>query len=71
MWVLVATPSSSASSTAREHGLLVVLQDEGEDLDHLAVTAGRLEQMVLQLPEGQRAARRRVRRCAGHRACAG
>ena len=54
-----------------EHGLLVVLQDQGQDLDHLAVAARRLEQMLLQRPEGVAAVRRRVRRCAGRRACAG
>ena len=37
-----------------EHGLLVMLEDQGQDLDHLAVAARRLEQMLLQGPEGGR-----------------
>jgi len=34
-----------------KHRLLVVLQDEREDLDHLPVAARPLEKMALQLPE--------------------
>ena len=34
-----------------EHGLFIVLQNEGQDLHHLPVTAGTLEEMALQLPE--------------------
>ena len=34
-----------------EHGLFIVLQNEGQDLHHLPVTAGTLEEMPLQLPE--------------------
>ena len=30
-----------------EHGLLVVLENQGEDLDHLAVAARRLEHTLL------------------------
>src|ERR1700734_2045985 len=37
-----------------EHGLLVVLENQGEDLDHLAVAARRLEHALLQSPEGGR-----------------
>ena len=37
-----------------EHGLFVVLEDESENLDHLAVAARRLEQALLQSPEGER-----------------
>ena len=37
-----------------EHGLLVMLEDEGQDLDHLAVAARRLEHALLQSPEGRR-----------------
>jgi hypothetical protein len=35
-----------------EDGLFVVLEDEGEDLDHLPVASRALEQGRLQLPEG-------------------
>lgn len=35
-----------------EHGLLIVLQHEGEDLHHLPVTPGPLEQIALQVPKG-------------------
>src|ERR1700679_4367269 len=35
-----------------EHGLLVMLQNERQDLDHLAVAAWRLEHALLQSPEG-------------------
>src|SRR3546814_3884405 len=35
-----------------EHRLLIMLQDQREDLHHLPVTAGALEQEALQLPEG-------------------
>src|ERR1700729_4285035 len=37
-----------------EHGLLVMLEDESQNLDHLAVAARRLEDAVLQSPEGKR-----------------
>ena len=36
----------------RQHDLLVMLQDERQDLDHLAVAAGLPEQMLLQPFEG-------------------
>src|ERR1700677_4514520 len=36
-----------------EHGLFVMLEDESENLDHLAVTARRLEHTLLEGPEGQ------------------
>ena len=64
---MVGTPASSASSTAAEHGLLVVLQNERQDLDHLAVAAGRLEQVLLQRPErvGQLGEGRAVAQGAG------
>lgn len=32
----------------REHGLFVVLKNESQDVDHFAITAGLLEQMLLQ-----------------------
>ena len=35
-----------------EHGLLIVLQDESQDLHHLPVTPRSLEKVALQLPEG-------------------
>ena len=38
----------------REHDLLVVLENEGEDLDHLAVSARHFEQVLLQGLEGVR-----------------
>jgi len=31
-----------------------VLEDQGQDLDHLAITAGCLEKVLLQSPEGCR-----------------
>ena len=34
------------------HGILIVLQNQGQDVDHLAVTAGLLEQVLLQRSEG-------------------
>ena len=37
-----------------EHGLLVMLENQGEDLDHLAVAAWRLEHALPQSPEGER-----------------
>src|ERR1700727_572932 len=37
-----------------EHGLLVMLEDESQNLDHLAVAAWRLEHALLQSPEGTR-----------------
>src|ERR1700679_4174002 len=37
-----------------EHGLFVMLEDQGQDLDHLAVTARRFEHALLQSPEGGR-----------------
>src|SRR6202041_2725738 len=37
-----------------EHGLLVMLENQGEDLDHLAVAARRLEHALLQSPERRR-----------------
>ena len=37
---------------SRQHSLLVMLQDKGQDLDHLAVAAGLPEQVLLQLLEG-------------------
>src|ERR1700734_4486873 len=36
------------------HGLLVMLEDESQNLDHLAVAARRLEHALLQGPEGRR-----------------
>ena len=35
-----------------KHGLFVMLEDQGQDLDHLAVAARRLEHALLQSPEG-------------------
>jgi hypothetical protein len=37
-----------------EHGLFVVLENESQDLDHLAVAAWRLKHALLQSPEGRR-----------------
>src|ERR1700733_10437979 len=37
-----------------EHGLLVMLEDESQNLDHLAVTARRLKHALLQSSEGRR-----------------
>ncbi len=37
-----------------EHGLFVMLEDQGQDLDHLAVAARRFEHALLQSPEGGR-----------------
>src|ERR1700734_2362874 len=37
-----------------EHGLLVMLKNESQNLDHLAVAARRLEHALLQSPEGRR-----------------
>jgi hypothetical protein len=53
-----------------EHGLLVVLEDESQNLDHLAVAAGRLEHALLQSSEGGRAGvRRTARRCGVRPVC--
>src|SRR5271156_1204397 len=38
----------------REHSLLVVLENQGQNLDHLAVAAWRLEHALLQSLEGRR-----------------
>ena len=37
----------------REHSLLVVLENQGQNLDHLAVAAWRLEHALLQSLEGR------------------
>src|ERR1700727_3043712 len=37
-----------------EHGLLVVLENQRQNLDHLAVAARRLEHALLEGPEGWR-----------------
>ena len=37
-----------------EHGLFVMLENQGQILDHLAVAARRLEHALLQSPEGRR-----------------
>ena len=37
-----------------KHGLFIVVQHEGEDIDHFAVTAGLAQHVILQLPEGGR-----------------
>src|ERR1700687_376323 len=37
-----------------EHGLFVMLEDQRQNLDHLAVAARRLEHALLQSPEGRR-----------------
>ena len=37
-----------------EHGLLVMLENESQNLDHLAVAAWRFEHALLQGPEGRR-----------------
>ena len=49
-----------------EHGLLVMLEDESQNLDHLAVAARRLEHALLQSSEGGRefGERRAVAECA-------
>ena len=44
MWVLVGNAGLEGHLDGAEHGLLVVLQDQGKDLHHLPVTAGPLEQ---------------------------
>ena len=49
-----------------EHGLLVMLEDESQNLDHLAVAARRLKHALLQSSEGGRefGERRAVAECA-------
>ena len=37
-----------------QHGLFVVLENQGEDVDHLPITAGLAQHLLLQLPEGRR-----------------
>ena len=54
----------------QEHGILIVLQNQGQDVDHLAVTAGLLEQVLLQRSEGLGQLDEWRARCAGHQACA-
>ena len=46
-----------------EHGLLVMLEDESQNLDHLAVAARRLKHVLLQSSEGG-GERRAVPKCA-------
>lgn len=36
-----------------QHGLFIVVQNERKDVDHLAVTAGLAQHVLLQLPEGR------------------
>ena len=54
MWVLVGVASLQRQFDGGEHGLLVVLEDQRQDLDHLSVAARRLQQALLQRPEGRR-----------------
>ena len=37
-----------------QHGLFVVLENQGVDVDHLPITAGLAQHLLLQLPEGRR-----------------
>ena len=37
-----------------QHSLLIVVQDKGEDIDHLPVPAGLAQHVILQLPERRR-----------------
>ena len=37
-----------------QHDLFIMLEDQGQDLDHLAITAGLAQHMTLQLTEGAR-----------------
>ena len=39
---------------SRQHGLFVVLKNQGKDVDHLPITAGLAQHLLLQLPEGRR-----------------
>jgi len=36
-----------------ENCLFIVVQDEGENIHHLAITAGLAQHVILQLPEGR------------------
>ena len=54
MWVLVGVASLQRQFDGGEHGLLVVLEDQRQDLDHLSVAARRLQHALLQRPEGRR-----------------
>ena len=49
-----------------EYGLFVMLENQGQNLDHLAVAAWRLEHALLQSPEGWRqfGERRAIAECA-------
>ena len=38
----------------RQHGLFVVPENQGKDVDHLAITVGLAQHLLLQLPEGRR-----------------
>ncbi len=51
MWVLVGNAGLQRQFDGAQHGLFVMLQDQGKDLHHLPVAARPLEQMTLQLPE--------------------
>ena len=53
-----------------EHSLLVMLEDESQNLDDLAVAARRLEHALLQEPGRQAAVRRTARRCGVRPVCA-
>jgi hypothetical protein len=67
---LVGVASFQRQFDGGQHGLFVVLEDEGEDLDHLAVAAGPLEHALLQSPESRRQFGE-GRAVAQRRACAG
>ena len=49
---MVGTPGLESQLHRAEHGLLVVLEHQGEDLHHLPVAARAAQQMVLQRLKG-------------------
>ena len=51
---MVGAPSLQGHFDGTQHGLFIMLQNQGQDLHHLPVAAGLLEQMLLQPPEGLR-----------------
>src|SRR5271154_1493225 len=67
IWVLLIRRAGLQRQLHCEHGLLVMLENQSQDLDHLAIAAWRLEHPLLRRSEGgwQFSKRRAVAQGAG------
>ena len=45
-------PCGQGQFHGSQHGLFIVMQDEGKDIDHFPVTAGSAQHLILELAEG-------------------